>query len=215
LTEARPGRYRASRRDCSRGPGDDVDRCCPAGRSMPKRRATMRQTTRFIGAIGMAAWTATSAAAQPVTVDLDQLSKIAYCLGWARQGLAWSVSQQSFCTTPAHPQDEQWYAKLCANEQKSQKDLRSKIFRFNAYVISRLIVSTNADLAVRSAEDAGESDLRSCLAEVDSLDSGSGICSFQRFNGPDKVEKQQACVDQNKPAACERVAVCATRELPR
>jgi hypothetical protein len=181
---------------------------------MPKRRATIRRTSRLVGAIGMAAWIATPAAAQPVTVDLDQLSKIAYCLGWARQALAWSLSQPSFCTTPAHQQDEQWYVKRCEIEQKGQKDLRSKIDRFNAYVTSRLIVSADAVFAVSSAEAAGQSDLKSCLAEVASLNSGSGICSFQKFSGPGQFEKQEACMDQNKPSACARIAVCGTRELP-
>lgn len=177
-------------------------------------RATFRRTACFIAAIGTAAGLATSAAAQQVTVDLDQLSKIAFCLGWARQALTWSQSQPSFCTTTTLPQDEHWYVKRCEIEQKGQKDLRSKIDRFNSYVTSRLIVSADAVFAVTSAENAGESDLRNCLADVDSLDSGSGICSFQRFTGPDKVEKQQACMDQNKPEACARIAVCGTRELP-
>jgi hypothetical protein len=181
---------------------------------MPKRRAAIRGTTPLIVAIGTAAWIATSAIAQPVTVDLDQLSKIAYCLGWARQALTWSQSQPSFCTTPAHQQDEQWYVKRCEIEQESQKDFRSKIDRFKAYVTSRLIVSAEAVFAVTSAEKAGESDLRNCFAEVGSLNSGSGICSFQKFSGPGQFEKQQACMDQNTPASCQRVAVCLARELP-
>jgi hypothetical protein len=169
----------------------------------------------LVVAIGAAAWIATPSVAQPVTVDLDQLSKIAYCLGVARQGLAWSLSQPSHCTTPPYPQDKQFYAEMCDAEKKGEKDLRSKIVRFNAYVASRLIVSTDAIFAVSSAEDAGKSDLRNCFAEIESLDSGSGICSFQKFGvGPDSVEKRQACMDQNKPAACQRAAVCGTRELP-
>jgi hypothetical protein len=142
---------------------------------------------------------ATFANAQTVAVDLDQLSKIAYCAGQMDAEL--ELKQRRH------------YCEVSGDRCQTQ---RERLDRFTAYVASRLIVSPNAAFAATVAREAGKADFDACVAAGRTPEWQALVtsrCSADRFKGDS--EQMGACIDKlEKPQPCQRGAVCATRELP-
>jgi hypothetical protein len=146
------------------------------------------------------------AAAQSVTIDLDQLSKVAYCLGVMNEEQR-LFGQIESCD-PSFGNEK--ICQLVEERNKASKELGSKIERFRAYVLSRTVDLGTALYAASSASSTGSIDFRSCMEEAGSA--AARACSAKQPNSIDNID----CLEppQNPLGPCRRARVCATRELP-
>jgi hypothetical protein len=156
------------------------------------------------------------AVAQLATIDLDQLSKISYCLG-AMKEQEQKLFDHSHCNNRHNlgtPTTEDFQSKLCKVEEKAKNELKNKEDRFTIYVLSRTIGSDAALSAATGAMFTGSSDMTSCFEEADAV-SRSGTCDWTR-KSQDWQSSFRDCVEppQNAPGPCRRTWVCVARELP-
>lgn len=151
---------------------------------------------------------ANGVAAQSVTIDLDQLSKVAYCLGVMQtQEQQIFAGRPSFCSGNNGASDA-----TCVEIEKGHQKFKQKINRFRLYILSRTMEFPDTVLAVTAGLDTGRSDMTECSTEMDDK---RNVCTQTLVNG-DILKNYLDCAEppEGSPGPCRRIAVCATREVP-
>jgi hypothetical protein len=140
------------------------------------------------------------ARAQSTSIDLGELSKVAYCAGAMSAEAQFITSRAtSLCEPPITKQ-------TCDAAAKAKRDFESKRERFSGYILARTLYSDAALTSASMATIAGEQDANDCLTEIHA-DTHCPKSSIDKF---------QECLEPAKeaPGPCRRVVVCASRELP-
>ena len=156
------------------------------------------------------------ATAQTVTIDLDRLSKVSYCLG-ADTEFQKIMSQfpDECIVNYKDPTEELKRAReaLCASRRNSDAELKRKIDLYKLYIIIRIDVGSAAFTSTVALSD-GKADVSRCSAATTMLSATGGACPNPVPFEMKAFDEQQSCMERNIPPACRRLRGCANLDIP-
>ena len=155
-------------------------------------------------------------AAQTITIDLDRLSKVAYCLGVDTEFQKEMAKWPDECKAENNPTEEIRRSRetACTARRNGAAELKRKVDLYNLYIIIRIDV-TAALLTSMTSKSDGTADVGRCFTAVGILRSAIGACPSPTPPFTMKAfDEQQSCVEKNTPPACRRVRECATLDMP-
>ena len=122
-------------------------------------------------------FTSNECAAQSVTMDLDRLSKVAYCLGVDTEFKKEMSRWPDECKAEIDPTEEIRRSReiACTSQRNGAAELKRKIDLYNLYIIIRIDV-TAAFLTSMTSKSDGAADVGRCFTAVGMLGSATGAC---------------------------------------
>ena len=156
------------------------------------------------------------AVAQTVTIDLDRLSKVSYCLGVDTEfQKKMAVRPGDPCTLDRALTDEIQRSQeaACAAQRDGVAELKRKVDLYKLYIIVRIDISAALFTSTVSMSD-GTADVGRCYTAAAMLSTPHGACPSPVPFDMKLFNEQQSCMERNIPPACRRVRECANLDMP-
>jgi hypothetical protein len=148
----------------------------------------------------------TPAAGASITIDVDQVSQIAYCVDVYRAMQTRNAAHPTSCANTD-------LSVFCQTERLVDKVISDKLQRFEGYIIARLVESEDLIFPITAARDAGERDDSSC--DTEQVEYGKALIWKKRSACPVETDEYYKCLEPGEsPGPCRRALACGKRELP-